>query len=234
MTRDIPFMTIADAVAMLEHEGVNPRFWLRDDDAVAVTPALDRLLRLTAKYAVPVALAIIPSRSSPELADYLDEWPLVTPVIHGWSHDNHAPPDRKKQELGLHRPIEAVRDDLKAARVPYSNYFRDELDDEISAVDASWQRLLDILRRVGSARFLLEEYSTAYEFVTNRSPLELTVEDSLGFLYRYSIIGFERAITGAGIIHQFKYQDEAVSFEADAASFLVHRALKETLGLTET
>lgn len=131
-------------------------------------------------------------------------------------------------------PLLITNDDLKAARVPYSNYFRDELDDEISAVDASWQRLLDILRRVGSARFLLEEYSTAYEFVTNRSPLELTVEDSLGFLYRYSIIGFERAITGAGIIHQFKYQDEAVSFEADAASFLVHRALKETLGLTET
>lgn len=101
------------AVAAACAAGRRPRFWLRDDDAVAPTPALDRLLELSRAYHVPVALAVIPAGATPDLADRLSEAPHATPVVHGFAHVNHAPRDAKKQELGPHRPRAAVLDDLR-------------------------------------------------------------------------------------------------------------------------
>jgi peptidoglycan/xylan/chitin deacetylase (PgdA/CDA1 family) len=34
--------------------------------------------------------------------------------VHGWSHENHAGPEEKKQEIGLHRPLADVTRQLKA------------------------------------------------------------------------------------------------------------------------
>jgi hypothetical protein len=33
-------------------------------------------------------------------------------AVHGWAHRNHAGPEEKKQELGAHRPVETVLDEL--------------------------------------------------------------------------------------------------------------------------
>lgn len=89
------------------------RLWLRDDDAVMPTPALDKLLALTATFSVPVTLAIIPGLTEGALAKALP--PHASPVIHGWKHINHAPPPEKKQELGSHRSLDAVTGDLTSA-----------------------------------------------------------------------------------------------------------------------
>ncbi|GGL18193.1 P-loop ATPase, Sll1717 family [Mangrovihabitans endophyticus] len=124
--------------------------------------------------------------------------------------------------------------DVKAARVPYSNYFRRELDDEIAAVEPAWQSYLEVLRIVGAAKFERSDYEAAFEVARRKFELKLSIEDSLSLLYQFSILGFERAVTGAGLIYQFRYIDPSVPFESDAAYFYVHRGLKETLGLTET
>lgn len=89
-------------------------FWLRDDDAVAPTPALTQLLDLSARHSVPVALAVIPETTGQPLAEYLGNRPLVTVAVHGWSHSNFAGDGEKKQELGPHRPIEVVTAELTA------------------------------------------------------------------------------------------------------------------------
>ena len=94
--------------------GRQATFWLRDDDAVAPTPALDRLLDLTAHHAVPLVLAVIPRDSGAALARRLDAAPQVSVAVHGWSHENHAPAGEKKQELGRHRPASAVLGELGA------------------------------------------------------------------------------------------------------------------------
>lgn len=88
------------------------RFWLRDDDAVAPTPALDRLLALARSRRVPVTLAVIPHETGPALAERLATEPGVTVALHGWDHANHAPAGQKSQELGPHRPAEVVLSDL--------------------------------------------------------------------------------------------------------------------------
>ncbi len=57
-------------------------------------------------------LAVIPAHAVGELAGAIAERPTTTPVVHGWSHQNHANAGQKKQELGLHRPAEAVLAEL--------------------------------------------------------------------------------------------------------------------------
>lgn len=92
--------------------GAPARLWLRDDDAVAPTAALDQLLDLTEAAEVPVTLAAIPSGTGPALARRLATARGVSVAVHGWDHGNHAPLGEKKQELGPHRPMAEVLSQL--------------------------------------------------------------------------------------------------------------------------
>ena len=85
----------------LAGQGRRVDFWLRDDDAVRPTPALERLLSLAARHAVPLTLAVIPEETDEDLADRLAAERDVTVAVHGWSHRSYSTPPAKKQELGL-------------------------------------------------------------------------------------------------------------------------------------
>jgi hypothetical protein len=87
-------------------------FWWRDDDAVAPSDQLDRLLQLSEICKVPVTLAVIPEPTGDALALRLAGLSGVNVAAHGWSHRNHAPTGEKKQELGAHRPANVVLDEL--------------------------------------------------------------------------------------------------------------------------
>jgi hypothetical protein len=88
------------------------RFWLRDDDAVEPTQALETLMALTGESGVPLMLAVIPGLTGEALAARLAAETAITVAVHGWSHTNHAGPEAKKQELGGDRPAEAVLGEL--------------------------------------------------------------------------------------------------------------------------
>ncbi|MDO1582921.1 polysaccharide deacetylase family protein [Rhizobium oryzicola] len=106
-------------LATLEKAQRNGRIvslWLRDDDAVEPTDALEMLLTLTATHAVPLTLAVIPEHTGQALAERLDRESHLTVTVHGWSHHNYAPSSEKKQELGLHRPLDQVLRELAAGR----------------------------------------------------------------------------------------------------------------------
>ncbi len=100
------------------------QLWLRDDDAVEPTPMLDRLVELSSHYHVPVTLAVIPAPTGEELAQKLSGMDLVTVTVHGWSHESHAAPGQKKQELGLERPLAMVLDQLKAGLSKLETLYR--------------------------------------------------------------------------------------------------------------
>lgn len=93
--------------------GLKACLWLRDDDAVEPTPALDRLNELSLDHGVPVTLAAIPARTDEALARFVQGLNLISVAVHGWSHTNHAPAGEKKQELGPHRPAITVLLELK-------------------------------------------------------------------------------------------------------------------------
>jgi hypothetical protein len=85
-------------------------FWWRDDDAVAPTAALERLLALGPQ---PLALAVIPANLDPALPARLAG--RRTDVLqHGYAHRNHEPLERKKAELGEARPAGTVLEELRA------------------------------------------------------------------------------------------------------------------------
>jgi len=106
-----------------EQHGKRARFWLRDDDAVIPTSALDRLLDLSGALAVPITLAVIPNETGPALARRLDNAPGVSVAVHGWSHENHASPGEKKLELGMHRGADAVLEELRAGSAHLSSLY---------------------------------------------------------------------------------------------------------------
>ncbi len=89
-------------------------FWWRDDDAAEPAPALERLLDLGAAFGVPLALAVVPGRSTPDLPACLAGSQDVSVIQHGWRHVNHANRGEGAWELGDHRPLAEVESDLEA------------------------------------------------------------------------------------------------------------------------
>ena len=84
------------------------RLWLRDDDAIAPSPALSRLCDLAERFEAPVLLAVIPMLAEPALAPALRAMPLLRPCQHGVWHRNHAPAGAKKSEFGPERDAQTV------------------------------------------------------------------------------------------------------------------------------
>jgi peptidoglycan/xylan/chitin deacetylase (PgdA/CDA1 family) len=112
MTLPASAKPLVDEIARRAAAGKPLRLWLRDDDAVEPTAALDTLLALTERHAVPVLVAVIPAFTGAALAARLAEAPQAQVAVHGWAHENHAGPGEKNQELGAHRSAETVLAEL--------------------------------------------------------------------------------------------------------------------------
>ncbi|MBP2302151.1 polysaccharide deacetylase family protein [Azospirillum picis] len=95
---------VEEELARWSAEGRRCRMWLRDDDAVAASPELERLLRRCAGADVPLGLAVIPADAASSLADALAGQAHAFPLVHGWAHADHAGPAGKKCEFGPQRP----------------------------------------------------------------------------------------------------------------------------------
>lgn len=89
-----------------------PVFWVRDDDAVALTPALGRLLSLVQENNVPLALAVIPELAEPDLFGRIGDAAVLQ---HGCDHRNRAAPGEKKTEFPAHEGIPEALDRLRLA-----------------------------------------------------------------------------------------------------------------------
>ena len=97
------------------------RLWLRDDDAVTVTPALERLTDLCAAHGVPYLVAAIPSRADEDLGAYLADQPLAEVAAHGCCHRNYAA--KGKSEFPVGRPRAEIVRDLTTARMRIETLF---------------------------------------------------------------------------------------------------------------
>lgn len=102
--------------------------WLRDDDCVAVTPALERLTGLCTAVGLPILLAIIPEPAEEPLDSWIAAHLAVTPCQHGFAHANHAPPGERARELGG-RSVETVLDELRQGRAKLQRIFGPALSD---------------------------------------------------------------------------------------------------------
>lgn len=95
------------------------RFWVRDDDAIAPTPALARLASIADRYAIGIGLAVIPGKLEAELASVLRAGGMpFHAMCHGWMHTDHKT-EPGPAEFGPSRPIEEQRTDALAALAGY-------------------------------------------------------------------------------------------------------------------
>jgi hypothetical protein len=101
-----------EEVARWRDAGHEACLWWRDDDAVDVGPALERLLEIHRATAAPLALAVVPAQATAALAARLADEGMIDVLQHGYAHVNHALPTEKKIELGLQRPAMLILGDL--------------------------------------------------------------------------------------------------------------------------
>ena len=118
------------------------RFWLRDDDAVEPTAALQRLLVLREAYQVPLTLAVVPAHAREQLARRLAQEAGVNVAVHGWSHENHAPANEKKQELGPHRTLDVMSAELADGHKRLEKLFPDRF---VPVLVPPWNRIDPLL-----------------------------------------------------------------------------------------
>lgn len=127
--------------------GRQPQVWWRDDDAVSLTPELERLTQLTGEAGIDVLLAVIPADADQELAGYVGQHGNLQPCVHGWSHTNHAPASEKKCELGVHRSMDIVLSEIARGRERLAGLFGPGL---ASVLVPPWNRMRDdIAPRLG-------------------------------------------------------------------------------------
>lgn len=110
------FDRLDDELARWADRGREATLWWRDDDAVAMTPALAPLLELARAHEVPVALAVVPAALEGSLVAAVAAAPQCTVVQHGCAHRNHAPAGTKSRELGSDRPSATVVAELGSGR----------------------------------------------------------------------------------------------------------------------
>lgn len=140
--RQAPDSPLTRALNDVLAAGQKVRLWWRDDDAIAPTPALEKLLALSEKHALPVAMACIPALASKALCERLAQAPHASVLVHGLAHTNHAPAGQKKAEFGDHRPLSMLMDDAKEGLRLARHCFGDAL---MPVFVPPWNRISDKL-----------------------------------------------------------------------------------------
>jgi hypothetical protein len=109
--------------------------WWRDDDAVADTPALRRLVELAT---VPLALAVIPANLEDSLPASLKSHQTVSVLQHGFAHRNQAPAGGKKSEFPGSRAWPEVARELGQGRDRLAAAFGAQF---VPALTPPWNRI---------------------------------------------------------------------------------------------
>lgn len=145
-----PWHPARDALDRALDAGRRIDVWLRDDDCIAVTPALERLAALCGGLGVPVLLAVIPEPAEGPLAPWVAAHPSFAPCQHGWRHADHAPAGERARELGG-RPAEAVLGELARGRAKLRALFGGALSDVLVP---PWNRIdADLIPRLPAAGY---------------------------------------------------------------------------------
>ena len=123
--RIVPWGALVEELNEWDRRGLTARFWVRDDDAIALSHPLDRLTAMANAAQVEVGLAVIPARLTEPLSAYLlSGESRFYPMCHGWRHRNYWAPLRPS-EFGPERPLSVLKDEAKAAFDSFSRRFKD-------------------------------------------------------------------------------------------------------------
>lgn len=100
-----------------------PRAFLRDDDAVADTPALRRLFALSDRHGAPLLLATIPAPAEAGLGKAVQAHALTTGAVHGYAHVSHSAIGEKPCEFNRRRPAPVLLREMVEGREKLAELF---------------------------------------------------------------------------------------------------------------
>jgi hypothetical protein len=216
------------------------RFWWRDDDAVADTPALTRLLGLRARLGVPLALAVIPAQAQPSLATAIAVAD-VSVLVHGWDHHNHAAKPGAPSEFGAERAAPSVQADLARALERLAGLFGPAmLPVLVPPFNRIAPRLIGAVRRTGFTHLSIDRDFSGMPILTRNVHADL-IDWARGTapapvqpvralvaalrLRRYGLVARERPV---GILTHHLVHDEPIWAlnQAIIARLAAHKAAK--------
>ena len=117
------FQRVSEELDRWAEAGLTANFWIRDDDAIDVTPQLRHLKAVADEFDLSVGLAAIPGNADKALADFIaaNDTRFV-PMCHGWKHINHGSALRPA-EFGSDRPISEALEDINKAFLSFKEEF---------------------------------------------------------------------------------------------------------------
>lgn len=150
-------------------------------------------------------------------------------------YKNRLMVEQDKEEENSDDPLNYKFDnrDLNAAKIEYSNYFLNELDDEIHKHIPNYKSYFEIFKALGVLQFSRDEYFKMFEtkkavFSSDENPIDILKQ-----LFKFSIVGFYRAGGKGygGSEYVYKYKDSRAQFDETAQYYKLHPGLMDVLGL---
>jgi len=138
---------------------------------------------------------------------------------------------RKVQANGVPNHFENI--DLNDARIEYSTYLMNELDDKIHKHLPHYEDLVELLRNIGVWQFGPQEFEAKYGEMAPTLSKPAGPKAALQELYDFSLIGFYRpgGRGYGGSEYVFKYKEPRTRLDLAASRFRIHPGLIEVLGL---
>ncbi len=123
--------------------------------------------------------------------------------------------------------------DIHQSKIEYSNYFLNELDDEIHKHIPDYNDYLELFKALGIMQFKRTEFISVFEerkinFPHVNNPIQILKD-----LFDYSVVGFYRAGGGGygGSEYIFKYNEPRAQFDESSPKYRLHLGLVDVLGL---
>lgn len=126
-----------------------------------------------------------------------------------------------------------INQDIVGSREEYSYYLKAELDDEIRPHWDYWDEALQACSAISTEVFERDDFEREYNR-RKSTRNQLDFREALGYLYRFSVIGYERRSGYGGTSWAFQYTDAEAGWDNAATRFKVHPGLKEYAKLRET
>ena len=123
-------------------------------------------------------------------------------------------------------------EDINGCREKYSEYLKEELNDEIVPHWPEWNEALQACSKTQTVTFKKEDFVKSYSALKSGSN-PYTAEEALEQLYRFSIVGYLQPSAGGGSTWSFRYADNNAGWDATATRLKVHIGLKEHAKLKE-
>lgn len=137
--------------------------------------------------------------------------------------------------LAKKRDVETLlfqNDDINECRNSYSNYLRDELNDEINPHWPEWAEALQACTKSQTVTFQKEIFVNHYNSIKTKDN-RFSADEALEQLYKFSVIGYLQPVGGGGSSWSFRYIDETSGWDRTATRLKVHLGLKEHAKLKE-